>query len=155
MIRISNPASLLRVPLTALILTLVAGALGCADGEFRFGDPFDRQLTLSESQHRYTVYIRWAEFQKARSFVAKDERDFFMEQMEALADARITEYESEPVELDHEKRSATIRVTYTLYTPSIPYEFEISELQEWRREGMSNDWQVRSTFEGLQQLASN
>ncbi len=154
MTRYSNPASLRALP-AALILALVASALGCADGEFRFGDPFDRQLTLSESQHRYTVLVRWAEFQKARSFVAKDERDAYMEQMKVLKNARFTDYESEPVELDRKKRSATIRVTYTLYTPSIPYEFKISELQEWTREGISNDWQVHSVFEGLQQLAWN
>lgn len=138
-----------------IVIALVAAALGCADGEFRFGDPFDRQLTLSESQHRYTVLVRWAEFQKARSFVAKEDRDAYMAQMKILKVARFTDYESEPVELDSKKQSATVRVTYTLYTASIPFEFEISELQEWTREGITNEWQVYSTFEGLQQLASN
>ena len=153
MTKYPTPASL-RALFTALVLALVASALGCADGEFRFGDPFDRQLTLSESQHRYTVLVRWSEFQKARNFVAADDRDAFMEQMKILKVARITEHESEPIELDEEKQSATIRVTYKLYTPSVPYEIEIAEIQEWTREGITNDWQVYSTFEGLRQLAS-
>ncbi len=147
--------SSLRALFAALVIALVASALGCADGEFRFGDPFDRQQTLSESQHRYTVLVRWAEFQKARDYVAKDNRDSFIAQTKILEKARFTAYESEPVELDHKLQSATIRVTYTVYTPFIPYEFEITELQEWKREGITNDWQVRSTFEGLRQLASN
>jgi hypothetical protein len=46
-------------------------------------------------------------------------------------------------------------VTYTLYTPAIPYEFEITEQQEWSRAGMGNTWSVLSTFDGLQRLASN
>jgi len=75
--------------------------------------------------------------------------------MKRLEKARFTDYESEPVELDKKKQSATIRVTYTLYTASIPYEIEITELQEWTREGLTNDWNVVSTFDGLRQLASN
>jgi hypothetical protein len=145
----------LRVLRTLLLLVFVAGAFGCADGEFRFGDPFDREVTLSESQHRYTVLIRWNEFQKARSFVHNDDIGEFLAQTKTLKNARFTDYESEPVELDDEKETATIRVTYTLYTPSVPYELQIAEIQEWHRDGLSNDWRVRSTFEGLQQIASN
>ncbi len=145
----------LRGLLVVLSMTFLASALGCANGEFRFGDPFDRQLTLSEAQHRYTVLVRWSEFQKARSFVAETDRDAFMDQMKNLDEARFTDYESEPVELDAEKQKATVRVTYTLYTPAIPYEIEISEVQEWTRKGIGNQWRVRSSFEGLRQLASN
>jgi len=152
--RLSNPLSL-RPLWTIVLVAVVMIALGCANGEFRFGDPFDRQLTLSQSQHRYTVLVRWNEFQKARSFVAKDGRDEYMLQMKALDDARFTSYESEPVELDQKKKTATIQVTYTLYTPSIPYELEIIEMQEWTRSGITNDWNVVSTFNGLRQLASN
>ena len=154
MTHLSIPTAL-RPLVVVLSVTLLAGAFGCANGEFRFGDPFDRQLTLSESQHRYTVLVRWSEFQKARSFVAETDRDAFMTQMKTLEDARFTDYESEPVELDAEKEKATIRVTYTLYTPSIPYEIEVSEVQVWTRKGLGNKWQVHSTFEGLRQLASN
>lgn len=153
MTKFTNPA-LFRALLSALVLVLVASATGCADGEFRFGDPFDRKLTLSEAQHRYTVLVRWAEFDKAREFVATDDRDAYMIQMKALEIARFTDYESEPVELDAKKQVATIRVTYTLYTPSLPYEIKITELQEWTREGLTNDWRVHSTFDGLRQLAS-
>jgi hypothetical protein len=144
-----------RTVLTILIVAVGVNALGCADGEFRLGDPFDRELTLSEAQHKYTVYVRWNDFQNARSFVAPVDRDDYMLQMESLSEARITSYDSGPVELDHAKRTATINVTYTLYTAAIPYEFEITEVQEWSREGMGNTWSVLSIFDGLQQLASN
>jgi hypothetical protein len=145
----------LRPLLVILAMTVLVSALGCANGEFRFGDPFDRQLTLSEAQHRYTVLVRWSQFQKARSFVAAEDRDAFMAQMKQLRDARITEYESEPVELDAKKQKATISVTYTLYTTALPYEIKITEEQEWTRSGITNNWNVTSTFDGLRQLAFN
>ena len=59
------------------------------------------------------------------------------------------------VELDAEKEKATVRVTYTIYTPSLPYEVEVAEIQEWSRDGLGNGWRVVSTFEGLQQIAVN
>lgn len=145
----------IRSILTILVIALGANALACADGEFRFGDPFDRELTLSQAQHRYTVLVRWTEFQKARKFVAVDDRDAFMDQMKKLEDARITSYESSPVDLDKGKKTSSIDVVYTLYTPSLPYEIEITEHQEWSRNGVGNAWSVVSTFEGLQQFASN
>lgn len=142
-----------------LLGLLVAGAfgigvLGCANGEIRLGDPFDRAQTLEEAQHRYTVLMRWSEFQKAKSFVPKDDRDAFLERMNELEDARFTGYESESVELDDAKQTATIKVVYTLYFPHSPYETEISEIQEWSRDGLRNEWRVRSLFEGLPALAA-
>ena len=71
-------ASSARVPrfarpvLLAVTLCVVALGLGCANGEIRLGDPFDRKLTLEEAQHRYTVLVRWSQFQKAKNFVAED-----------------------------------------------------------------------------------
>lgn len=135
----------------AALLALV----GCANGEFRPTDPFDRGVTFSEAQHRYTVLIRWSEFQKAKSFVAEADRDSFLSKMKGLKDARFTDYESEDVELDEEKRTATVRVTYTAYVPSSPYELEIVEVQEWSRDGVGNDWRVHSTFEGVPSVAAN
>ncbi|MFK7897388.1 MAG: hypothetical protein AB8G23_16230 [Myxococcota bacterium] len=148
----------LRLPIRALLLVVLAallGSLGCANGEFRPGDPFDREVTLSEAQHQYTIFVRWSEFQRAGTYVDPDDRDAFLERMDQLEEARFTDYESGEVELDEELETATIEVKYMVYTPSSPYELEISEIQEWSRSGVSNKWQVKSTFEGLQQLALN
>ena len=141
--------------LVAIFALAVFGGLGCANGEFRPGDPFDREETLSHAQHQYTIMIRWSEFQKAGSYVAPDDRDAFIERMEGLDDARFTDYESGDVDIDEKLETATIKVTYMAYTPSSPYELKVSETQEWKRSGISNKWQVTSTFEGLQQLAQN
>jgi hypothetical protein len=154
MTRHSNSISY-RGLFAALVIALVASVFGCADGEIRLGDPFDRQLTLDQSHHKYTVFIRWADFEKARSFVAADDRDAFMDQMNSLEDAHFTSYEAEPFDIDDEKQSATVTVTYTVFTPSTPYEIEIIETQEWTRNGVGNNWSVYSSFEGLRQLASN
>jgi hypothetical protein len=134
----------------------LAGALGCAGGEIRLKDPFDREYSLDMLQHRYTVLIRWSDFQKAKSFVAKDEQDAFLERMKVFEEARFTDYESDPVELDDELQKATVKVTYTFYLPSSPFELEVHEIQEWTRDGMRNAWQVHSIFEDLPpELAAN
>lgn len=136
------------------LVMLVMGAMGCAQGEFRPGDPFDRQVTLHDAQHRYTVLMRWKHFEKARAFVAVESRGEFAALTKDLEEARFTGYESESPELDEAKESAMVRVTYTLWLPSLPYETEIVEVQTWRRNGMTNDWRVRSTFEDLPKVSA-
>lgn len=142
-----------RVAFVALLA--LATLAGCAAGEFRPSDPFDRKLTFNESQHRYTVLVRWAEVQKAKAFVLEDHREQFMADMKTFEEARFTDFEAEDVDLDEEKRKASVRVTYKAYFPSSPYEVEIVEVQEWSREGVSNAWQVQSSFEGGPKVAAN
>ena len=145
----------IRLSAGIALLGALGLSLGCANGEFRPKDPFDRGLSFDESQHRYTVLIRWSEFQKAKAFVAKDDRENFVVAMKPLKKARFTDFESEDVELDDEKETAKVSVTYTLYLPSSPYELEIVEVQEWSREGVGNAWHVSSHFEGLPKMAAN
>jgi hypothetical protein len=78
-----------------------------------------------------------------------------MKQMDDLDGAHFTSYEAEPFDIDKEKQSATVVVTYTVFTPAVPYEVEIVETQEWTRSGVGNNWSVYSSFEGLRQLALN
>ena len=146
----------IRLLVGLLLASGLALGLGCANGEFRPKDPFDRNLTFGEAQHQYTVLVRWSEFQKAKAFVVEEERERFLADTKALKDARLTDYESEQVEVDDEgKNKATVHVTYTLYLPSSPYETQISEIQEWTREGMGNTWLVRPHFEALPSVAAN
>jgi hypothetical protein len=150
--------SLSRSMRGCLLFAVAAGLLasfGCANGEIRLGDPFDRELKLEEAQHRYTVLVRWSDFQRAKNFVAKADRDAFVKRMKALDEARFTDYESDTIELDDEKQTATIHVVYTLYLPTSPYEVEIGETQVWTRDGLSNAWRVDSTFDALHGVAAN
>jgi len=136
---------------SALLWTAV---FGCANGEIRLGDPFDRGQSLEYAQHRYTVLMRWTDFQRAKGFVAKEEREAFIERTKELEDARFTDYESESVELDEDHQTATVRVTYSLYLPHSPYEMEVVETQTWSRKGVGNSWYVHSEFEGLPAIAA-
>ena len=153
------PSTATRLPLRPLVLIALVALLGtltgCAFGEFRPSDPFDRQLTLDQAQHRYTVLVRFSDFERASAFVDAEHREDFTRRMKALDDARFTDYESETVELDDEKEKATVKVTYTIYTPALPYEIEVAETQEWSRSGITNNWKVVSSFEGLQQIVAN
>lgn len=140
------------------VLAFVVGCLtsfGCANGEVRLDDPFDRKLNLEQAQHRYTVLVRWGKFQEAKVFVGVDDQAEYLKRMKMFKEARFTDYESDPVELDHEKQVASISVVYNLYLPNSPFELEITEVQEWTRNGISNAWEVYSIFEPLDALASN
>ena len=151
---VSSPFSSGSIRLLALTL-LVSSMLGCAFGEIRMTDPFDRQLTFDEAQRKYTIYVRFSEFQKARAFLVEEYREDFLQAMNSLDEARFTDFESESVELGDDKQTATVRVTYTIYTPSMPFEVEVTEVQVWNRNGITNNWQVISNFEGLDRFAAN
>ncbi|MBW1885293.1 MAG: hypothetical protein JRJ58_17300 [Deltaproteobacteria bacterium] len=153
--RPARRVSSLRLIAVVALLGSIAALFGCANGEIRLGDPFDRKYALEEAQHRYTVLVRWSNFQKAKSFVAGHDREAYMQRMKTLSDARFTGYESAEVEFDDGNRKATIEVVYTLILPSNPYETEITESQEWTRDLVMNNWQVVSTFDRLAELASN
>jgi hypothetical protein len=139
----------------AALLGAIGAFFGCANGEIRLGDPFDRKFTLEEAQHRYTVLVRFGDFQKARDFVVKADQDSFTKRMKTFRQAHFTGYESDGVDFEEGNRRATVDVVYTLYLPSNPYEIEITESQAWTRDGVGNDWRVISTFEPFDELASN
>ena len=39
--------------------------------------------------------------------------------------------------------------------PLVQDEVEVTEVQEWSRDGVTNDWHLVSTFEGLAEIAAN
>lgn len=142
-----------RVPFTLALLLLLATSLGCAFGEVRWDDPLQREISLEDAQHRYTVLVRFGDFEKAVKFVEPAERDTYLAGLPNLRQLRFTEYESDRVTVDAEKSTSTIEVTYFAYTSASPIEMQVIETQEWyRHPGLGNHWYVRSTFKGLDAL---
>ncbi len=134
-------------------LAFFASSLGCAFGEMRWDDPLQRELSLEEAQERYTVLVRWSHFEKAADFVAPEVRDEYLSNAPSFREFRFTEYESDPFEIDAEKSTATVEVTYYAYLPSSPIETEVHETQVWSRNpGVGNHWRVRPTFSGISEL---
>jgi hypothetical protein len=140
---------------TAALLVLAGVGLGCSFGTIYWGDPLKRQVSLQEAQKRYTILVRWSEFDKASAFVDPELREAYRQNAPSLRELRFTDYESEPSEIDEETGTATIEVTYYAYTPSSPIEISIREIQEWYRANLSNHWLVRPRFEGLNKLVSS
>ena len=132
-------------------------------GDHRLGHFPDGALQLFHGQANQTAAVVLAFVGAlvaagAEGFFAgagQDNRADFLSQMKNFDEARFTDYESDSVELDQEKQTATIRVVYTLYLPSSPYETEVAEIQEWSRDGISNGWTVVSSFESRPAVASN
>jgi len=139
-----------RLSISLALMIWTGSSLACAFGEIRWSDPLQREISLEDAQHRYTVLVRWSNFEEAAKFVQPDQRDAYLEKLPDFREFRFTEYESQPVRVDVERASATVEVTYYAYTPSSPIEQRVSETQEWSREkAVGNRWFVQSTFHGL------
>ena len=135
----------------ALTIALVIGSassLGCSFGEIYIHDPLLREVALAEQQKHYTNLIRWSAFNKAARYVQDDRRDEFMRVAPPLKDFRFSDYESQPVALDA-SGECTVDVVYYGYRTDSPYEVEVRETQHWKRNGITNEWQVFPVFKGL------
>ena len=132
-----------------LALAIAAGSsLACSFGQVYLTDPLLREASLSEQQKRYSALIRWSAFHKAVRYVQPEHREAFMQAAPPLKRFRFSDYESEPVMLD-EVGECTVEVLYYGYRTDSPFEVEVRETQHWKRAGVTNEWQVSSVFEGL------
>jgi hypothetical protein len=133
------------------ILALAIGAVsstGCSFGEIYLNDPLLREVALAEQQKHYSALIRWSAFNKAVRYVQDEERDAFLKDAPSLKEFRFSDYESEPLSID-DTGECTVEVVYYGYRTNSPYEVEVRETQHWKRNGITNDWQVSSVFAGL------
>ena len=137
------------------LFCLALTSVGCAFGEIRLSDPLDRQVSLEEAQDRYTVLLRWNDLTKASAFVDPKMRDDFMKMVPNFRDLRFTEYDSATADIG-EDGTATVEVTYYVYSPSSPIETTITETQVWYRDsGGNNYWHVRPSFNGIDKLVTS
>jgi hypothetical protein len=145
----------LRNSLIIASAMLLLSSFGCAFGELRPNDPFQRQYSLEQAQKRYSDLVRWSKFGEAAGFVAPADRAQFVKDMPNFRHIRFTDHESSPWELDEEMRTTTIEVTYMGYSMRTPLEISVHETQVWSREGNGNHWTVKSNFTDLDRLAGN
>ncbi len=138
--------------LVALLALAFSPGFGCAFGEIHLDDPFNRGYSLQEAQRRYTSLVRWSEFKKAAEFVEEEHRDAFLEDAPSFRELRFTDYETGQVDIDDETGESIVEVTYYAYTPTSPLEVTIIETQHWKRETVGNDWEVTSSFAGIDAL---
>ena len=129
-----------------LLLALLGFELGCAFGEFRPEDPLRRKYSLELAHYDYSNYVRWSHYEKASAFVDKEMRDEWRRTFPDVRDIRFTDWSAGPIELDEEKKTSTVEVTYLAFATNSPIELEVVEVQEWYRDSVSNQWQVRPTF---------
>jgi hypothetical protein len=126
--------------LTWLLTASLAG-LGCASS---FVDPSGRLTSLEEAQRRYTNLVRWGEIKRASAYVEPELREEFIAHAPIFEQIRITDVNSQEVNLDPSKDTAAIDVTYHAYSLTRFQEKRILETQEWtRHDGVKNNWLVR------------
>jgi len=123
----------------ALTLLLASGALACATTqEVRQGD-------FAEIQRHYTKLVRWAQFDRARQFVAPDALADFEAQAETLRNVHFTDYAIRGVTFADDGKTVTAHVTYYAYLRTALVHFAFDEEQEWSRSD-GRSWRVRSSF---------
>ncbi|HTF35840.1 MAG TPA: hypothetical protein VK714_19315 [Myxococcota bacterium] len=109
----------------------------------RSWDLMDTRGDFQDNQRQYTQYVRWGAFEQARQFVAKDAIERWDASRPLLSDVRFTEYTTQSNEFDIEKMTATVRVTYNGYKVNSLVERTVEEKQEWSRDPVTGQWQVR------------
>ncbi len=130
----------------AVSLAVAIAGLGCAFGEIRKDDPFDRLYTLEGHHKHYSDLVRWSKFDDASSYILPEQRAGFVNSMPDFDEVRFTDWRAAPWKLDEEKRTASIVVTYKGYSLRSMYEIEFKETQTWKRTGQRNNWALESSF---------
>lgn len=139
------------------ILILLANGLGCAFGEVYWDDPMKREYALSEIQKRYTALIRFGQITQAARFVDPEQTSEFIEGFPDPGELIFTDHNSGPIQFTgdaNDRKTAEVKVTYSVYHTFSLIVFDVTEIQQWYREGVGNSWRVRSHFEGFERVAS-
>lgn len=126
-------------PMRGLAAALLCLALaGCISPT----DPLGREEALETAQKKYTELIRWGDVTRAGAYVDPEQRERFVALADTAANLRITDFEIGEIEFDHD--SARVLVTYSGYSVTEFVERSAREEQNWYREGMDNNWLVRT-----------
>lgn len=126
-------------------LLLVLALSGCQNS---FVDPLGRQHALKDAQKKYTELVRWGDLWRASAYVDAELRDDFLALAKPFEEIRVTEYDIGEIE-DETSTGAVVVVTYHAFSEKTLVEKSFRERQEWSREGMYNDWQVKTNLDGL------
>ena len=129
-----------RIPMILAALFVLSFATAC---ETSWDDPMGHRRNFEEIQAKFTKFIRWGAIDEASAFVAKEQRDDFLELSHELTDMRFTDYEILDLEYGEEDESATVKVRYMGYRLSQPIEKSISVTQEWEKDPENGAWTVR------------
>jgi hypothetical protein len=117
---------------------LLGLALGC-----RTLDPWGDQTRLEEAQRSYTQMMRWGDFERASVWVDPEELERFFQDAETLTDVRVSDYQIGNLEVGDDGDTASVRVSYRVYSMASLVEKEVLEVQDWYYDDEQSRWQVR------------
>ena len=120
------------------VLLLGLAALGC-----RTLDPWGDQRRLEDAQRSYTQMMRWGDFERASSWVDPDEKERFFQEAETLTDVRVSDYRIGQLDVGEDGDTASVRVSYRVYSMASLVEHEVLEVQDWYFDDDEGRWQVR------------
>jgi hypothetical protein len=101
------------------------------------GDAFE------ESHERFTRLVRWGHWQMATELVKDDQRDAFIDAMEALGDVRFTDWEVMTMDMGDGFHTAHVEVRLEGYRQATLETFSAVMVQDWESQGETkNTWRV-------------
>jgi hypothetical protein len=146
-----------RIAARLAISVVLINGLGCAFGEVYWDDPMKREYSLGEVQKRYSSLVRFGAIGQASKFVDPELSSTFIESFPNQGELIFTDHESGQIEftgVEGDRKTAEVKVTYSAYHTFSLVVFEVTEIQEWYRDGAGNSWLVRPRFEGLEEFAA-
>jgi hypothetical protein len=132
--------------LTGILLVVLFGVSGCLS---RITDPLDRRGSFTDTQERFTQYVRWGKFEEASQFVDPEMRDEFMSFAPKFSDLRFSDYEITRIDFQDGIKSASVDVRYTGYRLSMPFERSVDLTEEWTRDEATGVWTVKVDIKKL------
>ena len=129
-----------RISLILAALLLTGFGTACATA---WDDPMGYRADFEEIQAKFTKFIRWGAIDEASAFVAREQRDDFLDLAPELTDMRFTDYEILYLDYGEDDESATVKVRYSGYRLSYPVEKSFRVTQEWEKDPESGAWTVR------------
>jgi hypothetical protein len=140
----ANREDSMRNVVAALLLALTATfGSGCiwSYDQFDFtgaGEAFD------ESHERFTRLVRWGHWEMATPFVVEDQRDAFIDAMQALGNVKFTDWEIMVMDVAEGFGTAHVEVRLEGYRQDTLETFSAVMVQDWVSEGKTkNTWHVK------------
>lgn len=113
------------------------------------------ETVVEEQIHTFHQHMRWGRYDEAASFLPEDNREPFLDELEAEGDWRITEYEVESIELETGNTEATVIVWTQFYALPSTIVDEKTWRERWVYDDVLRIWQLQEREESRRRRRSS
>jgi len=129
----------------ALFMTLGTGPCATFGGLDWTGTKRD----LTDTQLKYVHFLRWGEYHAASMLVEEDSRQAFLDEIDALKQVRLSDYDVLETIFNATGTEATVTCTFSAYNMARLIEHTWMEEQIWVKDSVRGDWKVKPDIEKI------